>query len=64
LTSEREVMIILVEGIQAVTGLCRIKNKTPQFLHKYNLSYAGCFMNSHPTWRLLTSINSSCIPHL
>jgi hypothetical protein len=63
-TPEQEVMVILVDGAQVVTGLRRIKNKTAQFLHKCNLSYAGRFMNSHPTWRLITTINSSCIPHL
>jgi hypothetical protein len=76
LTSEQEVMVILVDGVQAVTGLRGIKNMTPQFLHKCILSYGGCFntshqtwrlltsINTHQTWRLLTTINSSCIPHL
>jgi hypothetical protein len=49
LTSEQEVIIILVKGVQAVAGLRDIKNKTPQFLHKCNLSYVGHFMNFHPT---------------
>jgi hypothetical protein len=37
LMAAQEVMIILVEGIHAVTQLCGIKNKSPQFLHKCNL---------------------------
>jgi hypothetical protein len=48
-TSEQKVMAILVEVVQVVIGLRRIKNKTPQFLHKCNLSYAGRFMTSHQT---------------
>jgi hypothetical protein len=63
-TSEKKVMTILVEGVQDVMRMRRIKNKTPQFLHKCNLSYAGCFMNFHPAWRLLTIINTPCILHL
>jgi hypothetical protein len=55
-------MVILVDGVQAVTGLRGIRNKTAQFLHKCNLSYAGHFMNLHQTWRLITTLNSSCIP--
>jgi hypothetical protein len=34
LTSEQEVMVILVDGVQTFTGLRGIKNKTPQFIHK------------------------------
>jgi hypothetical protein len=64
LTFEQEVMVILVDGAEADARVHGIKNKTPQFLHKYILSYAGCFMTSHQTWRLLTTINISCIPHL
>jgi hypothetical protein len=45
----KKVMTILVEVVQVVMELRGIKNKTPQFLHKCNLSYAGYFMNSHPT---------------
>jgi hypothetical protein len=52
-TSEKEVMTIFVERVQAVKGLCGIKNNTPQILHKCNLSHARRFMNSHPTWRLI-----------
>jgi hypothetical protein len=63
-STSKQVMVILVEGVQAVTRLRRIKNKTPQFLHKCNLSHVGRFMNFHPTWRLLTTINSPCINHL
>jgi hypothetical protein len=47
-TSEQEVMTIFVEHVQAVTGLCGIKNNT-QIFHKCNLSHARRFMNSHPT---------------
>jgi hypothetical protein len=54
----------LVDSALAVTRLREIKNKTPQFLHKCNLSYARRFMTSHETWRLLTTINSLCITHL
>jgi hypothetical protein len=32
-----------------------IKNKTAQILHKCNLSHVGHYMNSHPTWRLITT---------
>jgi hypothetical protein len=63
-TSEQEVMVILVDGAQAFTGLRGIKNNTPQFLHKCNLSNAGRFVTSHQTWRVLTTINSSYISHL
>jgi hypothetical protein len=49
MTPEQKVMTILVEVVQVVMELRGIKNKTPQFLHKCNLSYAGYFMNSHPT---------------
>jgi hypothetical protein len=62
--SEQKVMIILVEDIQSVMGLHGIKNKTPQFHHKCNILYAEYFMNSHPTWRLITTINTSYILHL
>jgi uncharacterized membrane protein YhfC len=48
-TSEQEVMVILVDSALAVTRLREIKNKTPQFLHKCNLSYARRFMTSHET---------------
>jgi hypothetical protein len=34
-------MPILVEGVQAVTGLSGITNKTPQFFHKCNLSHVS-----------------------
>jgi hypothetical protein len=53
-------MDILVEGVQAVMELHEIKNKTAQILHKCNLSHAGHYMNSRPTWRLITTINTSC----
>jgi hypothetical protein len=36
-TSEREVMDILVEGVQAIMELRWIKNKNVQILHKCNL---------------------------
>jgi hypothetical protein len=36
-TSEREVTDILVEGVQAIMELRRIKNKNVQILHKCNL---------------------------
>jgi hypothetical protein len=36
-------------GHFSVTGLRGIEIKTPQFLHKLNLSYVGRIMNSHPT---------------
>jgi hypothetical protein len=63
-TSEQEVMLILVDGAQAFTRLRGIKYKTPQFLHKCNLSNAGRFVTSHQTWRVLTIINNSCTSHL
>jgi hypothetical protein len=59
LTSEQEVMVILVDGAQAFTGLRGIKNNTAQFHHK-----CRTFRDSHQTWRALTTINSSCISHL
>jgi hypothetical protein len=61
--SEQEVMDILVKGVQAVMELHWIKNKT-QVLHKCNLSHARHFINSHPSWRLITTINTSCNLHL
>jgi hypothetical protein len=57
-------MNILVEGVQAVMELRGIKNKTTQVLHKYSLSHAGRFMNFHLSWRLITTINTSCNLHL
>jgi hypothetical protein len=44
-TSKQVVITILVEGVKAITGLHRIKNKTPQILHKCNLSHVECFMH-------------------
>jgi hypothetical protein len=63
-TFEQEVMVILVDGARAFTRLCGIKYNTLQFLHKCNLLNAGHFVSSHQTWRVLTTINSSCISHL
>jgi hypothetical protein len=63
-TSEQEVMVILVDGAQAFTGLHGIKNNTPQFHHKCNLSNVGRLVTSHQTLRVLTTINSSCISNL
>jgi hypothetical protein len=63
LTSDQEVMVILVDGAQDFTGQPGIKYNTPRFLHKSNLSNAGCFVTSHQPWRVLTTINSSCFFH-
>jgi hypothetical protein len=62
--SEQKVMVILVKSVHAVTGLHGIKNKTPQFFHKCNLSHVECFMHSYPTRMVVSNINISCILHL
>jgi hypothetical protein len=63
-TSGQEVMTILVEGVQTVKGLRRIKNKILQFLHKCNPSHAERFMHSYPTRRVVFSIHIPFILYL